>query len=93
LEEAIPRQTPWRPQKFISNSSALRKLTLAVAKFHGNAFLDDNVRGIAKKEAYLQMDITFAAELGYHTDVLTDADLDNDDPRKGFSLGGRTRCT
>lgn len=34
----------------------------------GNAFLDD-VRGIAKKEAFLQIDTTFAAGLGYHTDV------------------------
>ncbi len=36
---------------------------------HGNTFLDDNVQGFAKKEAYLQMDTTFDAGLGYHTDV------------------------
>ncbi len=36
---------------------------------HDNTFLDDSVQGIAKKEAYLQMDITFAAAVGYHTDV------------------------
>ncbi len=35
----------------------------------GNAFLADDVQGFAKKEAYLRIDTTFAAALGYHTGV------------------------
>jgi para-nitrobenzyl esterase len=38
-------------------------------KGQGNTFLDDTVQGIAKKEAYLRMDVTFTAGLGYHTAV------------------------
>ncbi len=34
-----------------------------------NTFLNDSVQGFAKKEAYLQMNVTFTAAVGYHTDV------------------------
>ncbi len=55
---------------------------------HDNTFLADEVQGFAKKEAYLQMDTTFVARLGYHTGVCESLwDEVAGDTNNGHALG------